>query len=119
MKLELNTLKCVKLLIKKGFERPQAEALAETITGLNIRNIYEKEEVNTMLTEAMERILKEEACRRKEDARRNERELDILQRRLDNEYRESIVARRWMTGIIITCTLGLAGYLSALIHLIH
>ena len=133
-KIELDTLKCVQLLMDRGLETKMAEAIVESLTDIPVRNLYNKSEVDNMLSDAVEKTIHE--CRREFDEKIHERrrELDERHREFDKQYLEryreskerfssmekSIESgRRWMVGTIITCTVALATYLSALIHFIH
>lgn len=40
MKLELNTLKCAKILSEKRWDHAEAETITETLTQIPVRNIY-------------------------------------------------------------------------------
>ena|SRR3989338_8979010 len=105
MKFEFDTLKCVKMLSSKGFPSSQAAAFAATLSDTEIRNLYDKTEINTMLPETVENVLK-----------RVDKQLSIMEKRVDSEIAEAKSSRRWVIGTIITVGLTLAGYLSALLH---
>ncbi|MCH9644726.1 MAG: hypothetical protein K0U29_04170 [Gammaproteobacteria bacterium] len=112
MKLELDSLKCAKMLSNGGLNTGQADAIAMALTDCEIWNLFNRDEVMTMVNEGLDRIIEKYERKWAED-----------QRRLDDKHREDLrelrIGRRWLTGLIITCTLALAGYLSALIHITH
>ena len=112
MKIEFDTLKCAKILLSKGFTQPQAEALASTLGGTEIRNLYGKTEVNNMLAEAVQNVFKHWD-------KQWEQRLSVMEKRVDSEIAEARAGRRWVIGTIITVGFALAGYLSALIHFAH
>lgn len=112
MKLEFDSLKCVKMLIFKGLDAKNSEAIVESLADIEIRNLYSIMEIDSMLSETVKNTLAE--CRREFDDR-----IAVYEKRIELEIAEAKSSRRWMVGTIITCTLALAGYLSALIHLTH
>lgn len=130
MKIEMDTLKCVKMLAQKGLNDKTAQAIVESFTDINIRNLYTKSKVDIMLSEAVQKTfddLRRESDRKYEAAQRQHREVEkkhavmqkMMQQRVEADIAEARSGRRWLIGTIITCTLALAGYLSALIHFTH
>ena len=123
MQLDFDTLHYVKMLTCNGIQRPEAEAIVEALSRVGLRNLYTKEEVNEMIADSVQKVL--------DDNRRAfEREMEIRveemnkrseesAKRFESDRAEARSARRWMVGTIITCSLGLAGYLSVLIRLTH
>lgn|SRR3990167_5328010 len=116
MKLEIDTLKCAKMLARQGFNSLQAEGLVSTFADCKFRNLYSKNEINTMLTEAMEKVFRDN---RAELERRLEEQRRELDKRIEADIAEIRTNRRWIVGTIITVGIALAGYLSALIHFTH
>ncbi len=130
MKLEIDSLKCVKLLTSRGWNISDAEAVVEAFTDIDFRNVYDKQEVTTMLSEAVQKVFDNADKRFDEERRSSDKRLDeerrssekhfeLLEKRIESDRQESINSRRWMTGIIVTAIIALAGYLSALIHISH
>ncbi len=128
MRFEFDTLKCAKMLTRGGVQTSQAEVMIESLSGVDINNLYGKMEIDTMLNEAVRNTFEE--FRRESDKRHREfnersaerrREFDKRMaerdKQIEKDLTESRTWRRWTVGTIITCTLALAGYLSALIHL--
>ena len=116
MKWEFDTLKCAKMLLNRGLSSNESEAISETLSDLDIRNLYSSIEVDTMLSEAVKNTFVE--CRHEFDSKLALYE-KMVERRIESDVAEARSSRRWMMGTIITCTLSLAGYLSACIHLLH
>ena len=138
MQIEFNTLKCAKILSQGGLPASYAELLVESLAGVEINNLYGRVEIDTMLSETVQNAFVEgreanrkaiEECRREFDARMEERRRDFDARmaernqQFEKDFSERKVESRnnlrWMVGTIITCTLALASYLSALIRLTH
>jgi len=120
MRIEFDTLKCAKILSSKGYSLRQAEALSSAIASMEIRNLFDKTEVNNMLADVVKNVLEE--CRREFDKqfslteKRVNSEIASLNARISTELAEARAGRRWVIGSIITVGIALAGYLSALIH---
>lgn len=123
MKLELDTLKCVTMLVDNGVAQNDAKAIIDTLSSITIRNLYEKSGVDNMLSETVQKVFDEnrrELDRRIEERRREtEARFALSEKRMDQEIAEARSRHRWMIGTIITCTVALAGYLSALIQMTH
>ncbi len=138
MQIEFNTLKCAKILSQGGLPASYAELLVESLAGVEINNLYERMEIDTMLSQAIQNTFIEnrkatdktiDEWRREFDARMEERRRDFDARmaernqQFEKDFAERKVESRnnlrWMVGTIITCTLALASYLSALIRLTH
>ncbi len=120
MKFEFDTLKCAKMLAKGGLATSQAEVMIGSLSNVEMNNIYSKTEINGMLHESFYKAVDE--CRREFDARMAERNRLIdkqIDRQIEKDSAERKAMIRWIVGTIITCTLALASYLSALIHITH
>ncbi|KTC76159.1 hypothetical protein Lbir_0228 [Legionella birminghamensis] len=123
MKLQCDSLKCVTLLEKKGASKHYARAFVELLTEMEIFNIYSDNEVNSMLSETINKIFEDRDKRfieqkREFDESRKELKQEMLESR--KELRDEILAsRRWMIGTVVTIGLSLAAYLTTLIKVIH
>jgi hypothetical protein len=141
MRMQCDTLKYATILKQKGLKSSDANSLMSTFSEIEIFNIHSKIEVNTMLSESVEKVfakhdqirldmlakydeslLKHDlklAEQRREFARQlQEQRKEAKEHRA--EYRAELLAsRRWTIGTIITVGLSLAAYLSALIHYNH
>ena len=145
MRIQCDSLKHVRLLRKKGMNANVAEDFMSTLTEIHIFNIYSKQEVDGMLSEAVKEVFatqdqklaeqrREFDARMQDTARFHEQQIrdnksELLASRRDNRNelnasrRESrsdtLISRRWMVGTMITVGLSLAAYLSALLHFNH
>ncbi len=76
-----------------------------------------------MLPEAIQKALDKNSHqfdqRLEAERRQADQRCALMEKRIESDIAEARNARRWMTGVIITCTLALAGYLSALLHMSH
>ncbi|MCH9744120.1 MAG: hypothetical protein K0U29_04215 [Gammaproteobacteria bacterium] len=101
----------------------QADAIVTMLTDCEIWNLFNKDEVTTMLNEGLDKIIeKHDKIMEENDKKWDQKHKELLANwgQEHREYRRELRSdRRWMVGTIITCTLALAGYLSALIHLSH
>lgn len=129
MKFEFDTLKYAKLLISKGVKSNDSEALSESLTAINMRNIYSKAELDAMVpqtvTDVLTQFRRESDLRHAEfkerlEADRQQFAADQLRHEADfQRYQlEQRSGRRWLAGLIITVGIALGGYLSALMHLL-
>jgi len=79
-------------------------------------------EIDTMLSESVRNIFDEYRQQREQRAQEFDKQMALSEKRMntriDAEIAEVRSRYRWLMGIIITCTLALAGYTSVLI-LIH
>ena len=57
MKLEFDTLKYVRILKEQNFNPKDAEILITTLTEIDIRNLYDKIEVETMQNEMLTKTI--------------------------------------------------------------
>ncbi len=94
-----------------------------TLTGIEIFNLHSKHEVDIMLSQSVREIFAEQDKKLAEQRREVDLKLVEQRREFDERMKEqrseSLAARRWMVGTIITVGLSLAAYLSALIHFNH
>jgi len=134
MRIQCDSLKYVKLLEKKGVKSDAANGIMSTLTQIEIFNIYSKQEVDTMLSEAVKEVFakhdrsindvfvkqdqKLAEQRREFDVRRQDTVKFHDQQIRDNKS-ELLASRRWMIGTMITIGLSLTAYLSALLHFNH
>jgi hypothetical protein len=112
MKFEFDSLKCAKLLRVIGIETSVAEALVEAAATTEIKNLYNKQEVDVMLSESVRGVLDE--FRRESD-----KNFAILEKQIEKNEKEMKSSRRWLGGLIVASSISIAGYLSALIHFTH
>ena len=56
MRIQFDTLKYARLLSEKGVKSCDAEGFMSTLTEIEIFNIFSKHEVNSMLSEAIEKV---------------------------------------------------------------
>lgn len=130
MRIQCDTLKYARLLGKKGVKSCDANGLMSTLTEIEIFNIYSKHEVDSMLSETIEKVFA------KQDQRIAQQDLKLAEQRREFDTRmkdiskyhdtqirdnrsELLASRRWLAGTVITVGLSLAAYLSALIHFNH
>ena len=103
MKIICDTLEAVKKLTSSNMSREDAEAIISMLSDIEIKNLYSSEEVEKMVAESVDRLLKE--FRRESDQRHKEfnnrmdREGQEFNKRLDREAQETKVYRRWLMGI--------------------
>ena len=145
MRIQCDSLKHARLLRKKGMNANVAEDFMSTLTEIHIFNIYSKQEVDGMLSEAVKEVFatqdqklaeqrREFDARMQDTANYHEQQIrdnksELLASRRDNRNElmssrresriDSLTSRRWMVGTMITVGLSLAAYLSALIHFNH
>ena len=130
MRIQCDTLKYARLLGKKGVKFHEANGLMSTLTEIEIFNIYSKQEVDSMLSESIEKVFA------KQDQKLVQQDLKLAEQRREFDARmkdiskyhdaqirdhrtELLASRRWLAGTVITVGLSLAAYLSALIHFNH
>lgn len=137
MKFEIDTLKCAKMLSSIGFEQTKAEGLAEVLAGSNVRNVYSKIEVDTMLSEAVKntfeelrresdksfKIIEKQIVANEKRIEANEQRIIAAEARGETRFAQCLsemrTSRRWIGGLIVASWISIAGYLSALIHFTH
>ncbi|MBA2711594.1 MAG: hypothetical protein H0U57_13520 [Tatlockia sp.] len=130
MRIQCDSLKYARLLGKKGVKSGAAEGFMSTLTQIEIFNLYSKHEVNSMLSESVEKVFaKQDEKLVKQDLKLAEqkREFDVRMQdfakyhdqQLRDNKSELLASRRWMIGTVITVGLSLAAYLSALLHFNH
>ncbi|MBA2657314.1 MAG: hypothetical protein H0U70_10110 [Tatlockia sp.] len=130
MRIQCDSLKYSRLLGKKVIKSGAAEGLISMLTQIEIFNFYSKHEVNSMLSETVEKVFaKQDEKLVKQDLKLAEqkRELDARMQdfakyhdqQLRDNKSELLASRRWMIGTVITVDLSLAAYLSALLHYNH
>lgn len=128
MKFQFDTLKCAKMLVKGGMPIYYANVMVESLSKVELNNICDRREIEAMLSETVQKVFDEfdsrMAERRREfNERAAERRREFNERaaernkQIEKDIAEGRSLMRWLIGTVITCTLALAGYLSALIHL--
>ena len=123
MRIQCDTLKYAKLLRKKGIQSHVADGFMSTFTEIECFNIYSQHEVDSMLSEAVEKVFArhdrdvEKAIT--EQRREFDERMQIQKEQLQDNRQELLASRRWMIGTVITVGLSLAAYLSALLHFNH
>ena len=123
MRIQCDSLKYTKILEKKGIQSHHAKGLISTITEMDIFNIYSQKEVDSMLSESVEKVFarhKEELKKQDIKIAEQRREMKAMEKyresQLLEQRKEFLSSRRWLVGTIITVGFSLAAYLSALIH---
>ena len=141
MRIQCDTLKYARLLGKKGVKSCDADGFMSTFTEIEIFNIYSKHEVDSMLSEAVDKVfLKHDRSMEnmfaKQDEKLAKQDLKLAEQRREFDARmkdiskyhdsqikdnrsELLPSRRWLAGTVVTVGLSLAAYLSALIHFNH
>jgi DNA-binding transcriptional MerR regulator len=130
MHVEIDTLKCVKMLQSRDFTIKDARNLVEAFTKTKIRNVYSKNEVDIMLSQTIKAQFEEYDKLRKERIKESdkklEREREIFEKQLaiqreqmKEDIKEIRSSRRWLGTLIISVGLGLASYITALFHMTH
>lgn len=134
MHIITNELKSAKLLRNGGIPYKQSEAIVSMIASMDIHNIYSIDEVDTMLSETVEKVFRkfdsqfdkkfdEQSQRFREQMREQRREFDekmaVEKEHINRTFDELKSSKNWIIGTIITVGMGLAAYLSALIKLSH
>lgn len=129
-----NELKSAKLLRKSGFSPRNSEAIMSMISTMEIHNLYSRDEVDIMLSEAVEKVFARQDEKLREQQREFDEKLNLQHRELSSrltlvqdenrdsrkEFREEMKSsRRWLVGTIITVGMGLAAYISTIIKLSH
>lgn len=123
MRIQCDTLKYVRLLGKKGVKSRDAAGLMSTLTEIEIFNIYSKHEVDSMLSEAIEKVFIKQDLRLAEQRREFDARMKDISKYHDTQIRDNrselLASRRWLAGTVITVGLSMVAYLSALIHFNH
>ncbi len=145
MRIQCDSLKYARLLGKKGVKSCDADDLMSTFTEIEIFNIYNKLEVDTMISGAVDKVFVKhdrsienmllkhdrlmESVFAKQDEKLAEQRREFNVRMQDmskyhesqirEQRNESLTSRRWLAGTVITVGLSLAAYLSALIQFNH
>lgn len=123
MRIQCDTLKYATILKEKGFKSSDADGLLSTFTEIEIYNIHSKHEVNSMLSESVEKVFAKQDEKLAEQRREFDARMKDISKYHDSQIRENrselLASRRWMIGTVITVGLSLAAYLSALIHFNH
>lgn len=123
MRIQFDTLKYAKLLRRKGIKSDVADDLISPVAQIEIFNLHSKHEVNSMLSESVEKVFAKQDLKLAEQRREfDARMKDISQYheiQLRDHRSELLASRRWMIGTMITVGFSLAAYLSALIHFNH
>lgn len=112
MRIQCDTLKYARLLRRKGIKSDMADEFISTLTQIDILNLYSKHEVDSMLSESIEKVFVKQDLKLAEQRR----EFDV---QLREQSTELLASRPWMIGTVITVGLSLAAYLSALIRYTH
>ena len=120
MRILTNELKYAKLLRRNGFNPGQAESIISMISEMEIHNVYSKNEIDIMLSEAVERVF----LKQDEKLREQQREFDeklSLNRNESREFRKDFhevlkSSRRWLIGTVITVGMGLAALIINISH---
>jgi hypothetical protein len=123
MRIQCDTLLYAKMLEKEGIKSDTAQGVMTMLTQIEIFNIYAKQEVDSMLSEAVKEVFvrqdkKIDEQRREFDVRMEDNAKYHEQRLRDNKS-ELLASRRWMIGTVITVGLSVVTYLSALLHFSH
>lgn len=123
MRIQFDTLKYARLLSEKGVKSCDAEGFMSTLTEIEIFNIFSKHEVNSMLSEAIEKVFVKQDEKLAEQRREFDARMNDISKYHDSQLRDNraelLASRRWLAGTVVTVGLSLAAYLSALIHFNH
>ena len=134
MRIQCDTLKYARLLGKKGVKSCDADGFMSTFTEIEIFNIYSKREVDSMLSEAvdkvflkhdrsMENVFAKQDLKLAEQRREFDARMKDISKYHDSQIKDNrselLASRRWLAGTVVTVGLSLAAYLSALIHFNH
>ncbi|MBA2650304.1 MAG: hypothetical protein H0U75_12080 [Legionella sp.] len=123
MRIQFDTLKYAKLLRRKGVDSDTADDFMSTLTQIEIFNLYSKHEVDSMLSQSVEKVFAKQDLKLAEQRREFDARMQDNAKYHDAQLREQrselLASRRWMIGTVITVGLSLAAYLSALIHFNH
>jgi hypothetical protein len=123
MRIQCDTLKYAKLLRKKGLQSNLADGFMSTLTEIEIFNIYSQHEVDSMLSESIEKVFAKQDDKLNEQKREFDTRMQDIAKYHDSQLREQrselLASRRWMIGTMITVGFSLAAYLSALIRFNH
>ena len=123
MRIQCDTLKYAKLLNRKGVKYSDASGFMSTLTEIEIFNICSKQEVDTMLSETIEKVFAKQDQKLAEQRREFDARMKDMSNYHDTQIRDNrselLASRRWLAGTVITVGLSLAAYLSALIRFNH
>ncbi|KTD56764.1 hypothetical protein Lsan_2924 [Legionella santicrucis] len=123
MQIQCDTLKYAKLLEKEGVKSDAAQGFMSTLTEIDIFNLYSKQEVDSMLSETVEKVFAKQDLKLAEQRREFDMRMQDIAKYHETQLRdqrgELLASRRWTIGTVITVGLSLAAYLSALIHFNH
>lgn len=123
MRIQFDTLKYARLLRRKGINLDMADDFISTLTQIDIFNLHSKHEVDSMLSESVEKVFVKQDLKLAEQRREFDTRMQDIVKHHDTQLREQrselLASRRWTIGTVITVGLSLAAYLSALIHFNH
>lgn len=119
MRILTNELKYARLLRQAGFSPKKSEAIMSMISNAEIHNLYSKNEIDTMLSETVEKVFAKQDDKLREQRREFDTRMFLIKEQIDKDHDELKASRRWLIGTIVTVGMGLAAYLSALIKLSH
>ena len=123
MRIQCDTLKYAKLLNRKGVKYSDASGFMSTLTEIEIFNICSKQEVDTMLSETIEKVFAKQDQKLAEQRREFDARMKDMSNYHDTQIRDNrselLASRRGLAGTVITVGLSLAAYLSALIRFNH
>ena len=123
MRIQCDSLKYARLLKRKGFKSYEADGLMSTLTEIEILNIHSQHEVNSMLSEVVEKVFAKQDLKLEEQRREFDARMKDISKYHDSQLRDNrselLASRRWLAGTVVTVGLSLAAYLSALIRFNH
>lgn len=134
MRIQCDTLKYAKILERKGVKSELASGFMSTLTQIEIFNLFSKDEVDGMLSNAVkevfvehDRALKDMFARQDQKLAEQRREFDVRMQDIAKYHDQSLrdnksellASRRWMIGTMITIGLSMTAYFSTLLHYSH
>ena len=123
MRIQCDSLKYARLLKRKGFKSCEADGLMSTLTEIEIFNIHSQHEVNSMLSEVVEKVFAKQDLKLEEQRREFDVRMKDISKYHDSQLRDNrselLASRRCLAGTVVTVGLSLAAYLSALIRFNH
>lgn len=113
MKMQFNSLELADMLISKGVDKRQAEAIASALSDIEINNLYNDKEVSNMIDQNTNKIF-DFYERRFEKLEENQKQAiqemkQYNRRSLDEIKKERRSTTRWLIATVITVGISIAG----------
>lgn len=113
MKIQFDSLELVDILVNKGMDKNQAEAIANALSDIEIHNLYSEKEVSNMIDQNTNKIF-DFYERRFEKLEENQKQAiqemkQYNRRSLEEIKKERRSTTRWLIATVITVGISIAG----------